>query len=214
VGWQPFGRDLAAERGRLDEAYRTFIALGSAALYSAVMLGPWSELKAMAGRPLTPQFAVYAALLLATSLIVVPGLFLGATWLARFASGARGTPLVRLWQRFSHGLVPLALMAWIAFSLSLVLVSGSYVIPVVSDPLGHGWDLFGTAGFEGRPALMGLLPYAQVIVLLIGMAWSIRACWQIACRAFSRREEALRGMVPVTLFLFATTATFLWLYLG
>jgi hypothetical protein len=101
-----------------------------------------------------------------------------------------------------------------SFSLSLVLVGGYHAVPVVSDPLGHGWNVFGTAGFEGGPVLLGWLPYLQVFVLLVGLAWSLGASWPLARQAFARRAEALRALVPVAAFLFATTTTFLWLFLG
>ncbi|TAK35362.1 MAG: 4Fe-4S binding protein [Chloroflexota bacterium] len=214
AGLQPFGRDLVVDRGHADEAYRTFIALGSAALYSAVMLGPWGWLRSLAGNPLASGFALYAIILLGTCLILVPGLFLVTAWLARLASGTSTVSVARLWRNFSYGLVPLGLTVWIAFSLSVVLASGYRLIPTLSDPLGHGWNLFGTAGFEGGPVLMNLLPYIQTTVLLIGLVWSIKTCWQLACRMFIRRDEAWRALGPVTLFLFGATATFLWLYLG
>lgn len=214
VGLQPFGRDLVVDKGHSDEAYRTFIALGSAALYSAVMLGPWGWLRSLAGNPFSSGFALYALLLLGACLVMTPGLFLAAAWLARLASGSGTASITRLWRSFSYGLVPLALMAWIAFSLSVVLASGYRLIPALSDPLGHGWNLFGTATFEGGPVLMDLLPYVQIAVLLVGLAWSIKTCWQISRRLFVRRDEAWRALAPVTLFLFSTTTTFLWLYLG
>lgn len=40
------------------------------------------------------------------------------------------------------------LLAWIAFSVPLIFVNGSYIISVISDPFGWGWNLFGTADFH------------------------------------------------------------------
>ena len=124
------------------------------------------------------------------------------------------TPVRRLWQDFSYGLVPLALMAWIAFSLSLMLVSGYHVVPVVSDPLGWGWDIFGTAGYKGGPVLMELLPYLQVGAMLVGLVWSLATCWQIARRAFPAEAAARQALLPVGIFVAGVTTTFLWLYQG
>lgn len=214
VGLQPIGRDLTVADGRVDEAYRVFIALASAALYSAVMLGPWGGLKSLASNPLMWGFAIYAAILAGTSLVVVPGLFLAVAWLSRLASGARRVSVIRLWKNFSYGLVPLALMAWVAFSLSLVLVGGSYVVPTVSDPLGRGWNIFGTAAFEGAPVLMESLPYLQIAALLVGLAWSIETGWQIARKNFASRQKALRGLAPIVVFTFGATTVYLWLYIG
>jgi hypothetical protein len=214
VGLQGIGRDLAGRSGQADEAFRTFIALGSAALYAGAMLGPWGWLKSLAGNPLSPQFALYAGLLLGICLIVVPALFLLTSWLAILAARDRGVKVKTLWQDLSYGLIPLALTAWIAFSLSLLLLSGHYVVPVLSDPLGRGWNLFGTAGSDGGPVLMNLLPYLQSLVLLIGLAWSISACWQIARRSFGERAAALRALLPVCAFLAGVTLVMLWLFQG
>ena len=54
--------------------------------------------------------------------------------------------------------------------VSLLLVSGQFVNPLLSDPYALGWNLLGTAGFE--PNLTFLKPnttwYAQVAVLVVG----------------------------------------------
>jgi hypothetical protein len=31
--------------------------------------------------------------------------------------------------------------------VSLLLTAGQFIIPLVSDPFGWGWNLFGTAGY-------------------------------------------------------------------
>ena len=214
VGLQPIGQGLLAGKARLDEAYKAFIILASAGLYSAVLLGPWGWLKSLAGNPLSFGFALYAAIVVGVAVIVVPGMFLAVAALSRLAAGSSRISTLQLWKGLSYGLVPLSLMAWISFSLSLVLASGWYVIPVVSDPLGRGWDIFGTAAFEGAPFLMGFLPYLQLTAMLAGLGWSINASWRICLRTFTDRKEASRALLPVTAFLSCATAAFLWLYLG
>jgi hypothetical protein len=58
----------------------------------------------------------------------------------------------------------------LAHYVSLVLIQGQYAIRLVSDPLGKGWDLFGTAGYS--PDLTVITPnqtwYTQVAVLVTG----------------------------------------------
>ena len=48
---------------------------------------------------------------------------------------------------FVLSLVPIALVYAIAHYFSLFVIQGQYMIPLLSDPFGKGWDLFGTAGF-------------------------------------------------------------------
>lgn len=70
-------------------------------------------------------------------------------WLARRITRQR-QPLRRLFVDYAYALIPLGLAAWIAFTLGFVLVNGSYALVVLSDPLGWGWDLFGTASTPGH----------------------------------------------------------------
>ena len=60
-------------------------------------------------------------------------------------------------------------MAWIAFSLSFVFASLSYLWPTLSDPLGRGWNLFGTANVAWQPYLMSIVPFLQAGVLIGGL---------------------------------------------
>lgn len=41
-------------------------------------------------------------------------------------------------------LIPIALAYHLAHYLSYLLIVGQYMIPLISDPFGYGWDLFGT----------------------------------------------------------------------
>ena len=49
---------------------------------------------------------------------------------------------------FVYSLIPIALAYNIAHFLPLLLVAGQRIIPLASDPLGWGWDLFGTAMYN------------------------------------------------------------------
>jgi hypothetical protein len=72
--------------------------------------------------------------------------------------------------RFAHSLVPIAFAYAAAHYFSLLLLEGQQGIPLLSDPLGQGWNLVGTAGF--RPTLTLLSANAiwlvQVGVIVAG----------------------------------------------
>jgi hypothetical protein len=205
---RPIGADLTVPRGRrLDEAYKAFIMLGSAAVYSAVLLGPWGQLKDAAYRIGSLPWLGYAAVFLVTTLLLVPGLF----WLA-VRAGRRFDPGRRTQKQafiaFACTLIPLGLMAWVAFSLGFVLANLSYIVPVLSDPLGWGWDLFGTAGWAWTPFLTGVTPFLQALALAGGLLWSARVARRIA--AEDSRRPALQAL-PVVAFNLLLTFGFLWL---
>jgi hypothetical protein len=97
-------------------------------------------------------------------------------------------------------------MFWVAFSLSFVLTNATYILGSLSDPLGLGWNLFGTAGLAWQPMLTAVLAPAQTLALVGGMIWSART---------ARKAAAASGgsSAPVIVFCLAATLCMLWLLL-
>lgn len=111
VTLRPFSADLRSSAGRrLDEAFKGFIMLGAAMVYSAVMLGPWGELKMAAYDVGSARWFAYALAVLVFINGVLPGLFLGAVSAGRALAGSTQT-VKRSFIAFSYALVPLGLMA-------------------------------------------------------------------------------------------------------
>ncbi len=196
---RPFGADLDQIRGQsLDEVYKAFIMLGSAMLYSAMMLGPWGALKMAANATGSLPWLIYALVFVLFVLGILPGLFWLAVWLGRRLSGIQ-LPLRRAFIRFGYAMVPLGLSAWIAFSLSFVFANASYIWPVLSDPMGWGWNLLGTSGATWTPYLSSAVPALQVAVLLGGLIWSARTAYRIASESLPERPARLLAL-PVAIF--------------
>lgn len=210
---RPIGSDLSVPGGRkLDEAFKAFIMLGSALVYMAVLLGPWGFLKKAAYSIGTLGWLAYAMAFLGLVLVLLPGLFYLAVLLGRRLAGLRLSPK-RQFISLSYALVPLGLCAWIAFSLSFVLTNLSYLLPVISDPFGWGWNLFGTAGVPWTPYLTGAIPGVQVLALLAGLVGSVIIAGRIASEGTTRRAAALQS-IPVNLFSFGITFALLVLLVG
>ncbi len=220
---RPFGSDLLVDKERrMDEAFKAFIMLSCSLLYSVVLLGPWGWLKDLANMETVSGWALYATGFLVVNLLVVPGLFWLTTVLARHLSGLHAS-VHRLFVDHAYGLVPLGLAGWIAFSLSFIFVNGSYVIPVLSDPFGWGWDLIGTSRVAWTPLALGFLPALQVITLLVGLVFSITTVYRIAQQhssAFaghalvSSGDRAWWATLPTAGFATGVTLLFLWIFLG
>ncbi len=206
---RPFGRDLLSTKGRrMDEAYKAFIMLTCALAYSIVLTGPWAAFKQAAYDVGTPAWLVYAALFLAANLALVPGLFYACAALGKRLARIQ-LPTHKLFVQFAYALVPLGLAAWVAFSLSFVLVNLSYTWQVLSDPFGWGWNLFGTADWQWTPYLTGAVPFLQIPVLLVGLVAAIG----IALRTAREAAGSPRAALPIVGFCAAFTAGLLWLYL-
>ncbi len=196
---RPPGSDLTQERGaKLDEAFKNFIMLGSALTYAALFLGPWGELKMAAYQLFSLPWLGYALGLLALTWGVLPALFALATCLA---DGRGRSGLRRAFTRAAYALTPLGLSAWVAFSLSFVFASFSYLWPALSDPLGWGWNLFGTAGASWQPYLMTWVPPLQAVTLTLGLGWSL----------YLFHRAAPQRIWPFALYAFTYAGVLLWL---
>jgi hypothetical protein len=213
VNVRPPGLDLFVRRGRrLDEAYKAFIMVTCALVYSVVLLGRWGVLKDAANLARLDWWLLYAFGFLGLNLVVVPGLYLAATALGRRWAKLEDTPLRSMFVDSAYSLVPLGLAAWIAFSLGLVMVNISYALPVLADPFGWGWNLLGLRDVPWTPVLPGLVPYLQVPLLLGGMALALYTAWRIIQER--AQERTLQAFMPTGVFLTLATLGFVWLYLG
>ena len=106
-------------------------------------------------------------LLIGACLLIGAGYYLACVAAARM--GGEGSSPRRVAARFAHTLVPIAFAYAFAHYFTLVLFEGQGIISAVSDPLGLGWDLFGTRGYR-ISFFLGPLPvwYVQVAVIVLG----------------------------------------------
>lgn len=205
---RPFGADLHENKGRrLDEAFKGFIMLVCALVYSVVLIGPWSLLKETAYAIGSAGWWLYALAFLTVNLALAPGLFYLCAAVSKRLSGT-AQPARRLFVEHAYAVAPLGLAAWAAFSLSFVLANASYAWQVLSDPFGWGWNLLGTAGWSWTPYLSGWLPYLQMPILLLGLAAAVGVILRTG------RDQGLprRSGAPFIFFCTAVTLALLWLY--
>ena len=201
VNLRPFSADLAKPSTRMDEAFKAFIMLGSAMIYAGVLLGPWGAFKDAAYNVGTSAWSIYAIIFLAIIFVILPGFFTIGILKTKGA-----LPLKQRFASLATALIPLGLMFWVAFSLSFVLTNASYIIAALSDPLGLGWNLFGTANATWQPMLTYILAPAQTLALVGGLIWSARTAQKAA-------NEIRTSSISVIAFNFILTLVMLWLLL-
>ncbi len=136
--------------------------------FVAVMIGSVTYDGFSAG-PLWKDLTGEAALD-APELIATLGLLLGVVLVVAFyALGIAGVRSVggelsaaRLRRSFIHSLVPIAFVYVVAHYLTFLVFEGQAIVYLASDPLGEGWDLFGTASatidYGGDQSERGLVP--------------------------------------------------------
>jgi hypothetical protein len=109
--------------------------------------------------------------------------------------------------------VPIALAYAISHYFSLLLSQGQVLVPLASDPLGRGWDLFGTTDFSVNltPLSPNTIWYVQVGSLVVGHVAGLAVAHDRAVSLFPSADRALRTQYPLLALMVVYTVGGLWL---
>lgn len=211
---RPFGTDLKSEKlnGSLDETFLALVMLGTALSFSAIFNGPWGSLKSAAYAVGSQQWLVYSMGFLALNLLFLPALFVLSVWCENLGT-IRARDFRKILKNRAIALTPLGLFAWIAFTISFALPKFGYVLSVLSDPFGWGWELLGTANLTLSIDTTSFSSILQILSLLIGLAWSLEVYRRQTVSSAARASGWWRE-IPVPLFLVVYTNLLLWLLVG
>lgn len=215
VQLRPFCSDRTV-RG-FDEAWTAFIMVALAVAYSVTLLGPWSTVRQWANVTEVGDwagFAIHTGAVWFAAVVLLPAIWYLASWVSARWMLAGGAEPGQVFVRYSFMLVPLGLMAWIAFSLPLLMVNYTHITSSLSDPLGTGLDLFGTAMQRWEPLLPSLVPYLQVPVLLAGLVFALSSGGAVATEMHGARPEGMRSLLPHAAVCVAITLVLLRLHTG
>ncbi|MGE3619382.1 MAG: hypothetical protein AB7L84_02875 [Acidimicrobiia bacterium] len=116
----------------------------------------------------------------------------------------------------ARGVVPLAAGWFVAHDLTLVLFEGQNLLFLASDPVGRGWDLFGTVA--GGSLDYGIVEatwvrWAEIAALVAGHLGCVVVVHDAALRATGRRRAA-RVSAAATGLAVASFMAATWLVLG
>ena len=213
---RPFATSDVVLRG-YDEVWKASIMLVLALTYSIMLLGPWGRLKDWANVSEARDwggFAIFGLGQALLALVIFPALYYASIRLAKWYGRADAIPTSELFLKYAYMLVPMGLLAWVAFSVPLLLVNGSYIIAVISDPFGWGTNLFGTADFPWRPLWPEWVPFIQVPILLAGFYYGLRGLHRVGTALFPDRDQLRRTLIPPAVLLLGVTLVFLTLFVG
>ena len=142
-------------------------------------------------------------------IIVVAAAYHGACSLMRSTVNAPRS----LVDDFLRSLVPIAFVYAVAHYFSLFVIQGQFAIPLLSDPLGRNWDLFGTA--DVAPNLAPVSPdtiwYVQAGALVVGHVVGLMVAHDRAVSIFRDRQDVLRSQYPMLALMVLYTVGGLWL---
>jgi hypothetical protein len=142
--------------------------------------------------------------------------FVGIFWFASWA-------MVRVTQcdvaaieaacSFVLTLVPIAVAYHLSHYFSLLLTAGQFIIPLLSDPFGWGWNLFGTAQYRVDLGILSpyVFWYSAVTLIVIGHVIAVVLAHIVALRVFRNRRDALVSQIPMVVLMVAYTTLSLWI---
>ncbi len=147
----------------------------------------------------TGWVALHTAGLLGTWLLFL-GLYLGACALADVAAGG-ALPTWDCARAFAPTLIPIAVGYHFAHTFTYLLVQGQTLQFLVSDPLGMGWNLFGTRDAQIDIAIIGTKTawYLALSAIVAGHAISVLLAHVTAERLLRTRAQTFRVLLPMTL---------------
>jgi hypothetical protein len=113
---------------------------------------------------------------------------------------------------FLPSLLPIAFVYIVAHYVTTFLNQGQFVVPLLSDPLGRGWDLLGPLDYV--PAATVLTPnetwYTQVAALVLGHVAGLAVAHDRAVTIFSDRRDALVSQLAFLALMVLYTVGGLW----
>ena len=115
--------------------------------------------------------------------------------------------------RFAHSLVPIAFAYLLAHYFSLLAYQGQAAGFLASDPLGKGWDLFGTATSTIDYTVVSAngIWYVQVGALVLGHVAGLVLAHDRALLVFRDGRDATRSQYSMLAVMVAFTSLGLWL---
>ncbi|MDH3240623.1 MAG: hypothetical protein OEO83_08145, partial [Alphaproteobacteria bacterium] len=128
-------------------------------------------------------------------------------------AAASPRPVTEVAGLFVWSLVPIAIAYHLAHYLSYLVLAGQYIIPLISDPFGAGWDLFGTARHKVDIGLIGaeFVWNAAVVSIVAGHVIAVGVAHFTALRVFDSPRAALRSQYPLLVLMVGYTVASLWI---
>jgi hypothetical protein len=135
---------------------------------------------------------------------------LGSRYAHRLAPGLSAE---RLRRGFVHALVPIALVYVAAHYLTFLLFEGQEIAYLVSDPLGRGWDVFGTASAATDYGVISQNQawYAQVGCVVAGHVAALMLAHDRALALYGQPRAAARSQYAMLAIMVGFTTLALWL---
>jgi hypothetical protein len=214
---RPFGAGLVDGNPVPTSLMAFVLLLLATVLYDGFSATPaWSGLEAAfrAGLGANSAIPIRTAGLVAFWLLFLAAYLLVCKAMGAIVAGDRSA--LDIARSFALTLIPIAIGYHLAHYLAFLLVQGQYVIPLLSDPFGFGWNVFGTAGYRVDIGIVGarFAWYAALSAIVLGHVAAVYLGHVRAIQTFGTTRTALRSQVPLTALMVVYTFTGLSIIAG
>ncbi|MHC4448182.1 MAG: hypothetical protein ACYSXF_10455, partial [Planctomycetota bacterium] len=139
------------------------------------------------------------------------GRMIGASARSGVADG--GPTSLELAGYFVLTLIPIALAYHLAHYLSFLVIAGQLVIPLSSDPLGLGWNLFNTLHYRVDISIVNarFVWFTAVPAVVIGHIVAVYLAHVMAVRVYKDQRAARLSQYPMLVLMVCYTMISLWI---
>jgi hypothetical protein len=215
----PLADLMGPHRRKVEEAWLLLMILGITIFHGLAMIPLWTHdtlpplrewLDATLG--FDPGYLVVFSASMVGFLAALVGLYALFCAGIRAASGTLAYRFKDFFVAHAYDLLPLALAYHLAHNSLHFFYEGSKLVRLISDPLGWGWNLFGTADWPLTMLIpIQVLWIAQVVLVLSGQVASVFITRRTLFRMLGNRTQARRAFLIAAFLLMLVSLLSLWL---
>ncbi len=213
INARPPAADLMTKiRFRWDEAVMCIVLLALTVFHGLTMTPSWNRmtdlLRVNLDLGLKPVFSMLMVLMIAAPVVI----FVVAAYVAQRSTRVKTVTTGKLFKAFAYSVIPVALFYHLAHNSMHFFMEAQNIIPLLSDPLGRGWDLFGTAGNQYAPMLsLTTIWWIQLVLIVVGHIYSVVVADRVAHHLFQDRRLAMRSLIPLIVTMVVYSGVSVWL---
>jgi hypothetical protein len=209
---RPFGSEMGTRN--IGEAWTVIAVFTLAAVYSVLYLGHWPMVRDFVNildKENWDLFGYYTLIVWTGTLLVMPGLLHGLSFLGKKLSGI-SIPAREIFLDSTGALLPLGMMLWIAFVIPMLFVNTTFIMQSLSDPFGWGWDFFGTASIPWHQFLPRAVPWLQAVLILTGLHYSLKNLKRSSLSLRGDLRKTLVSRLPMAAFLVCSAVVMIFFF--
>jgi len=203
VWLRPWGTGLLQrQRGGWDWVVFVILMLSSLAFDGIIATGAWMSFADALAPRVQPLGAIGTALVRAFGMLLLASAFLliftAFVRMMIFFGGGRVDEVATV-TAFALTLVPIALVYNAAHNYSYLTIQSQMLIPLLADPLGKGWNVAPTQGYQPSFALTGAATvwYMQIILIVVGHVIAVYLAHLRAGERFRSAQRVLLSQYPM-----------------